>query len=119
MTINDLQNIIIDNINTLLVKRKDISLKSLSHAIGTSDSYMQKLMSGKCVPTLDKLIQLSNYFEVPVHTLLTPNTPTSQEVQIMMDKLSRLSPEAVHLTHDQIDYMISTENKARNNKRDL
>lgn len=50
MTINDLQNIIIDNINTLLVKRKDISLKSLSHAIGTSDSYMQKLMSGNLYP---------------------------------------------------------------------
>jgi transcriptional regulator with XRE-family HTH domain len=70
---------------------------------------MQKVMSGNCMPTLEKLLAISNFFDVPLTVLITPNSDVSQEVQIASDKLKKLSPDAVHLAHAQINYMYIAE----------
>lgn len=114
MTIEQLKKTIINNLNILLRAHPDITLKFLSQKIGASDSYMHKVMSGLCTPTLDKLLLISNYFNVPITVLLTPNDEISQEIQIISENLKNLSPEALHITKEQVNYMC--KNTTRNPK---
>lgn len=113
MTSFQLQTIIITNLEILLRNRNDISLKSLSLEIGASPSYMQKLMSGKCMPTLEKLLALANYFSIPITVLLSPNTSSSQHVQSMSETLNHLSPNALNTIKVMISYMKHTEESLR------
>lgn len=111
MTIEKLRKIIINNLNILLRKHPEITLKSLSQKIGASDSYMHKVMSGLCTPTLEKLVLISNYFNVPITVLLTPNDEVSQDIQIISDNLKKLPPEALQITKEQVNYMYKTSVK--------
>ncbi len=105
MTIEQLRKTIINNLNILLRAHPDVTLKYLSQKIGASDSYMHKVMSGLCTPALDKLLLISNYFDVPVTVLLTPNDEISQDIQIISENLKKLPPEALHITKEQVSYM--------------
>ncbi|MCM1468671.1 MAG: helix-turn-helix domain-containing protein [Alistipes sp.] len=111
MTIEELRKIIINNLNILLREHPAITLKSLSQKIGASDSYMHKVMSGLCTPTLEKLISISNYFEIPVTVLLTPHDELSQDIQIISENLKKLPPEALQITKEQVNYMCKTSIK--------
>lgn len=116
MTVEELKRTIIDNLNILMRKNSGITQKSLSLSIGASESYIQKVMSGNCTPTLDKLVEICNYFDIPITVLLTPNTEVSQEAQIIAEKLKHLSPDAIRITHQQVNYMCVAEKNLYNKK---
>lgn len=53
-----------------LMQDSNVSMRQLSTEAGLSPSYVQKLLAGDINPKLDKLVELSNYFETSTAKLL-------------------------------------------------
>lgn len=49
---------------TRLRKRYGCSCKQLSELIGCDSSYISKVENGKLLPTLNKIIDIANYFQI-------------------------------------------------------
>ncbi len=88
---DDLKKVIQNNILKLM-SESGISMRQLSADINCSESYVQKILSGDFTPKLERLLDISDYFNVPIWALFLSeeNTP---------DKLSQI--EAYLLEFDE------------------
>lgn len=50
---------------TLMRKSRGCSAKLLSELVGCDSSYISKVENGRIIPSIDKIIAIANYFEVP------------------------------------------------------
>ncbi|MDD6573254.1 MAG: helix-turn-helix transcriptional regulator [Thermoflexaceae bacterium] len=110
MDIKDLEKIIQNNIVNLLNNNPNISMRTLSDAIDGSPSYIQKILGGKFTPSLNKLIEISNYFNVPVSTLFSEGN-FSPEEEAIIAKLDSLSDESLKMVSLLVSYLAEIDKK--------
>ena len=56
--------IIRENLTYMLIQEGTPSMRNLSTSIGTSDSYIQKILNQERTPSLDKIDSISEFFDV-------------------------------------------------------
>lgn len=76
---DELQKIIQANILELMIQ-SGASMRQVSTDINCSESYIQKILSGTFTPTLEKLVDIAAYFNVPVTALLETETTISPKI---------------------------------------
>lgn len=111
MHIDDVKSILQKNITTLLDSDTPFSMRKLSMEINCSESYIQKVVEGKIVPSLQKLIDIANYFDVPLATLLTESPKdivVNHKAELVKNEIDKL-PENVL---DSILTIINYSNKS-------
>ncbi len=97
-TKKELLDILHSNIIKLLNETENgYSMRGLSTAIERSEGYMQKLLVGKFTPSLDTLIDISNYFDIPVWALLINGKFSCQLIQHINTQLFTLSKDSLTL----------------------
>lgn len=78
----NLKKIIQGNILELMSK-SNISMRQLSADINCSESYVQKILSGDFTPKLERLLDIAEYFNVPIWMLfLAPDNVPDKATQI-------------------------------------
>ena len=104
MTQDELKQIIQQNILLLLNDPQNgPSMRNLSSNIDCSDSYIQKVLSGKICPSLNVLRKISNYYDIPLESLITPNTAHSLEVQKIQKSLPSVSEGTLRIISEIIE----------------
>lgn len=107
----NLKKIIQSNILDLM-SQSNISMRQLSADINCSESYIQKILSGDFTPKLERLLDIANYFNVPIWMLfLSPDT--------VPDKATQIHAYVLKLDEDSMDATLNivkrlpakTENK--------
>lgn len=91
----ELKKVIQNNILELMAE-SNISMRQLSADINCSESYVQKILSGNFTPKLEKLLDIADYFQVPIWTLFLSeeNTP---------DKLSEIESYLLKFDEETLD----------------
>ncbi|MCI8505357.1 MAG: helix-turn-helix transcriptional regulator [Lachnospiraceae bacterium] len=94
----ELLDILHTNIIKLLNETENgYSMRGLSTAIERSEGYIQKMLVGKFTPSLDTLIDISNYFDIPVWALLIDGKFSCQLIQHINTQLFLLPKESLTL----------------------
>ena len=57
-------DIIRENLTYMLNNDENTSMRNLSTSIGASDSFIQKILTEKANPSLDKIDSISEYFDI-------------------------------------------------------
>ncbi len=94
---DELKKIIQQNILTEMTKA-NISMRQLSADINCSESYMQKLLNGNFVPTLEKLNIIADYFNIPIWALFLSETLTPDKVHQIDSYLLTFDEETLNAT---------------------
>lgn len=68
----------------------NISQEKLAETIGCSTQYIYQIESGKCKPSIDTLLSLSDYFGISIDYLLKGNDNNSND--ILDSVLSNFTP---------------------------
>lgn len=103
MTQKDIGKAIIDNLISLIYQDKNTSMRSLGTCIGASDSYIEKIVSGKAKPSIDKLDDIGEYFEIGSWEILYNSNP---ELKPVLTRLKELSPELLPVMNAFLDYLL-------------
>ena len=94
----ELLDILHANIIKLLNETENgYSMRGLSTAIERSEGYIQKMLVGKFTPSLDTLIDISNYFDIPVWALLIDGKFSCQLIQHINTQLFLLPKDSLTL----------------------
>ncbi len=80
------------------MNKANISMRQLSADISCSESYVQKLLNGNFVPTLEKLNVIADYFDIPIWTLFLSEDLTFNKVQQINSYLLTFDEEALDAT---------------------
>lgn len=70
------------------------SMRYLSTCIGSNAGYVQKIASGKAFPSCDKLLAISNHYEIPVWSLLFDSRENSDLFDLILELSS--SPKELY-----------------------
>ena len=79
----------------LLRKRKNLSQEKLSELLGYYSKFIGRLENEERTPSIDVLISLSKYFDVPIDYLVLGDKNIAPEVQSIFANLSHNQYEAV------------------------
>lgn len=84
-----------------LMNENGTSMRELSNSIDCSASYIQKILNGKFCPSMQKLQNIADFFEVPVTVLLTEKheNPT---IELIDSLLIELDEGELQLTLDLV-----------------
>ncbi len=80
------------------MNKANISMRQLSADINCSESYVQKLLNGNFVPTLEKLNDIAEYFKVPIWTFFLSEELTTGKIQQINTYLLTFDEEALDAT---------------------
>ena len=92
-----IKKIIQDNILSEMEKA-DISMRQLSADINCSESYVQKLLNGDFVPTVEKLSIIADYFEIPLWKLFLAPDMTPDKIEQITAYLLTFDEDALDAT---------------------
>lgn len=87
-----------DKIKKLLVA-KGVSDQKVSEELGMNKTYVQKIITGRIVPSLDELFCICRYFEISVSDFFS-------EDQTSNDLVKELCEYACHLSCDDLKDVI-------------
>ncbi len=82
---DDLANIVSENLITLR-KEKHLTQQELAEKIGYSDKLISKWELGKAIPSVDKLMQLASFYNVPLDSIVTKNGCEKKVLSDQADK---------------------------------
>lgn len=104
MFMDKVKKIIQDNILNEMEKA-DISMRQLSADINCSESYVQKLLNGNFVPTVEKLSIIADYFQIPLWKLFLAPDLTPDKVEQITAYLLTFDEEALDATLNMVRRM--------------
>ncbi len=110
---SDLSIILQKNLIALLNQHNEMSMRQLSSILGTSNSYVQKIMSGTFLPSLDKLLELCDYFDISLATLLADDGKIPMELKVAIDQFKQLSPKSQREVARMIAYLEQLESQIK------
>lgn len=105
-------NLIRHNIARLLENSSCGSMRSLSTKIHASDSYIEKILSGKSSISLEKLDVISHYFDTESWVLLFDD---SDALLPVIQKLNHLSPEYLPVFEDFTEHLVNLHEQLQSN----
>lgn len=94
---DNLKKVIQHNILNLM-SETNISMRQLSADINCSESYIQKILSGEFTPKLERLLDIANYFEVPLWTLFLDRDATPDKITQIESFLYTFDEDAIDAT---------------------
>lgn len=92
-----IQNNILNEMN-----KANISMRQLSADINCSESYVQKLLNGDLVPTLEKLNTIAEYFGVPIWTFFLAEELTTGKLDQINTYLLTFDEKALDATLNMV-----------------
>lgn len=101
-----LHEIIANNLIQLMNQEQNHSpsMRYLSTCIGTSAGYIQKINSGKAFPSCEKLLALTNHYEVEPWTLLF-DTKCNSELLAVLIELNSCPQDMLPIIKSYIQYL--------------
>lgn len=79
-----------ERITDLRIK-KDISERELSISLGKTDNYINKITSGKSLPSMESFLEICNYFEITPFEFSYSNINDPITSKKIYDEMKRLS----------------------------
>lgn len=77
---------------TNLCLRKGVSAREMSIFLGKNDSYINRIINGKMMPTMESFLEICEYFEIEPWEFFYENTDdllTSKKIYDEMERLSK------------------------------
>lgn len=99
-------DIIRENLTYMLNQDENSSMRNLSTSIGASDSFIQKILTEKANPSLDKIDSISEYFDVESWQMFYNFRKDSPEMLPIMQQLQELPPTALPAVKAYLDFLL-------------
>lgn len=114
MSETPIREIIRNNIEQLTIKTKT-SNRKLSENIDTSSNYIQKVVEGRYTPTPEKLMDIANYFKLPIGYLFRENPGPIDEIT---DYLVELDDKSLNLVLTLVKQLHQDTHEPQNAKKE-
>lgn len=103
---NRLHEIIANNLIHLMNKEQNHSpsMRYLSTCLGSSDGYIQKIVGKKAFPSFEKLLAISNHYEIEPWSLLY-DADNNSDLQDIIIELSTCPNEMLPVIKAYIEYL--------------
>lgn len=98
--------IIRENLTYMLNNEENTSMRNLSTSIGASDSFIQKILTEKANPSLDKIDLISEYFDVESWEMFYNFRKDSPEMLSIMQQLQKLPASALPAVKAYLDFLL-------------
>ena len=109
-----------ENLTYMINNDETTSMRNLSTSIGASDSFIQKILTEKANPSLEKLDSISEYFSVESWELLYNFRKDNAEMLSIMQQLQELPSSALPMVKEFLNFLqkqcnnFSEKNKSPN-----
>ena len=113
-------DIIRENLTYMINNDETTSMRNLSTSIGASDSFIQKILTEKANPSLEKLDSIGEYFSVESWELLYNFRKDNAEMLSIMQQLQELPSSALPMVKEFLNFLqkqcnnFSEKNKSPN-----
>lgn len=104
-------DIIRENLTYMLNNDEHTSMRNLSTSIGASDSFIQKILTEKANPSLDKIDSISEYFDIESWEMFYNFRKDSPEMLRIMQQLQQLPPSALPAVKAYLDFLLDEYHK--------
>lgn len=98
-------DIIRENLTYMINNDETTSMRNLSTSIGASDSFIQKILTEKANPSLEKLDSISEYFSVESWELLYNFRKDNAEMLSIMQQLQELPSSALPMVKEFLNFL--------------
>lgn len=71
--------------------RKGVSAREMSIFLGKNDSYINRIINGKMMPTMESFLEICEYFEIEPWEFFYKNTDDLLTSKKIYDEMKRLS----------------------------
>lgn len=108
MSSKKLHDIFESNLNELMNNEQNHapSMRYLSTCIGASGGYIQKILSGDTMPSMDKLEAIGEHYDVEVWTLLYDYSDTNRQLLPIIQQLNRLPEDELPVVAQYLQFLI-------------
>ena len=103
--------IIRENLTYMLNQEGTPSMRNLSTSIGTSDSYIQKILNKKTSPSLDKIDSISEFFDIESWEMFYNFRKDRPEMLTIMQQLNNLSPALLPTVKAYLDFLLAQQDE--------
>ena len=104
-------DIIRENLTYMLNNDENTSMRNLSTSIGASDSFIQKILTEKANPSLDKIDSISEYFDIESWEMFYNFRTDSPEMLPIMQQLQKLPPSALPAVKAYLAFLLDQYHK--------
>lgn len=104
-------DIIRENLTYMLNNDENTSMRNLSTSIGASDSFIQKILTEKANPSLDKIDSISEYFDIESWEMFYNFRKDSPEMLPIMQQLQKLPPSALPAVKAYLAFLLDQYHK--------
>ena len=108
--------IIRENLTYMLNQEGTPSMRNLSTSIGTSDSYIQKILNQERTPSLDKIDSISEFF-VESWEMFYNFRKDRPEMLAIMQQLNKLSPTLLPSVKAYLDFLLAQQDELLSTKK--
>lgn len=98
-------DIIRENITYMINNDENTSMRNLSTSIGASDSFIQKILTEKANPSLDKLDLISEYFDIESWEMLYNFRKDNSDMLSILQQLQKLPSSALPIVKEYLDFL--------------
>lgn len=109
--------IIRENLTYMLNQEGTPSMRNLSASIGTSDSYIQKILNQERTPSLDKIDSISEFFDVESWEMFYNFRKDRPEMLAIMQQLNKLSPTLLPSVKAYLDFLLAQQDELLSTKK--
>ena len=109
--------IIRENLTYMLNQEGTPSMRNLSTSIGTSDSYIQKILNQERTPSLDKIDSISEFFDVESWEMFYNFRKDRPEMLAIMQQLNKLSPTLLPSVKAYLDFLLAQQDELLSTKK--
>ena len=109
--------IIRENLTYMLNQEGTPSMRNLSTSIGTSDSYIQKILNKKTSPSLDKIDSISEFFDIESWEMFYNFRKDRPEMLTIMQQLNNLSPALLPTVKAYLDFLLAQQDELLSTKK--
>jgi transcriptional regulator with XRE-family HTH domain len=109
--------IIRENLTYMLNQEGTPSMRNLSTSIGTSDSYIQKILNQERTPSLDKIDSISEFFDVESWEMFYNFRKDRPEMLTIMQQLNKLPPALLPTVKAYLDFLLAQQDELLSTKK--
>ena len=98
--------IIRENITYMINSDETTSMRNLSTSIGASDSFIQKILTEKANPSLDKIDLISEYFDVESWDMLYNFRKDNDDMLHILQMLQKLPASSMPVVKEFLTFLL-------------
>ena len=108
MSSKNIHEIFETNLNELMNHEQNHapSMRYLSTCIGASGGYIQKILSSDSMPSIEKLVAISEHYDVEVWTLLYDYSNQQKQILPILQQLNKLPEEEYPVVAQYLQFLI-------------